>query len=492
MSTARTTDTINARNLRLTGTKGGNMVDFNKSVLSNLKHPPILPFDAATKQYVDEHSAGFRVKEPVSLASTSADGQYNNATYVQSDPITDVNGGITYNITLTGIGTLILDGVLVLLEDRVLLKDFTDTNKNGIYKLTSYTTSPSIEWTFTREKNCILADDINGAYCYATAGVSNMNAAFLAVVTNVVNSPYTVANVWNSFRIGNPITLPDAGSGLKSTGNPIEKYEVDEKSNFNWSQGKHRFAGMSGFSVDVTATAENALTHDIILKTSTAEGSGIFPGNFKTDAPMNVTVADTKTWIQHATPKSNFEGEVCWQTSGYISTIDPSDTSLSSENYTYQGTSYLNINGPKLIAAILQDNEIDNNAVMTVQLQVRSVFYSNHLVNSKRRFFTSNIDTVIVMKGDGDIIDCTCPGEATTFTGDYLTSILKMDADNTPTYLHSTLSKDGNGKDLHVHLAYGSIVDKDSNNGVSLTEYFDKPWNVNSTVCALSVSVTQA
>ena len=36
MSTARTTDTINVRNLRLIGDEGKNNVDFNKNILHNL------------------------------------------------------------------------------------------------------------------------------------------------------------------------------------------------------------------------------------------------------------------------------------------------------------------------------------------------------------------------------------------------------------------------------------------------------------------------
>lgn len=81
-------------------------VDFGGQVLTNLGSP-LLPSDAANKAYVDSVAQGLDVKDSVRAASTAS-------------------------VDIAAPGTTI-DGVVLAVGDRVLLKDQTDGIENGIY-----------------------------------------------------------------------------------------------------------------------------------------------------------------------------------------------------------------------------------------------------------------------------------------------------------------------------------------------------------------------
>ena len=66
--------------------------------------------DAATKGYVDATAQGLDIKGSVRVATTDADG----------------------NIDLTTGGILTIDGVVLEVDDRVLVKNQTDSTENGI------------------------------------------------------------------------------------------------------------------------------------------------------------------------------------------------------------------------------------------------------------------------------------------------------------------------------------------------------------------------
>ena len=102
---------------------------------------PTLPLQAATKEYVDtiasagiHYHAPVRVESPINLNAT-----YNNGT-----------SGV--GATLTNAGTqvaLVIDGVTVATNDRVLVYEQTDQTQNGVYVVTD-TGSGSTNWVLTR------------------------------------------------------------------------------------------------------------------------------------------------------------------------------------------------------------------------------------------------------------------------------------------------------------------------------------------------------
>jgi hypothetical protein len=105
---------------------------------------PTLPLQAATKEYVDtiasagiHYHAPVRVESPINLSAT-----YNNGT-----------SGV--GATLTNAGTqvaLVIDGVTVAINDRVLIYTQTDQTQNGVYVVTN-TGSGSTNWVLTRSSD---------------------------------------------------------------------------------------------------------------------------------------------------------------------------------------------------------------------------------------------------------------------------------------------------------------------------------------------------
>jgi hypothetical protein len=109
-------------------------VNFGTNVLNNVATPTV-GHQAATKEYVDSVATGLGVKKPVK-ASTTAN---LTGAYVSSAG------------TITGTGALVVDGVAIntiqvggsggstitVEADRVLVRNQTNANENGIYELTT-------------------------------------------------------------------------------------------------------------------------------------------------------------------------------------------------------------------------------------------------------------------------------------------------------------------------------------------------------------------
>ena len=114
------------------GTMTGNLI---------LNANPTAALQSATKQYVDTiAAAGIHYHEPCRVETTAN----LNATYS--------NGSSGVGATLTNAGTqaaLVLDGVSVTTNDRVMVQDQTNKAHNGVYKVTTVG-SGSANWVLTR------------------------------------------------------------------------------------------------------------------------------------------------------------------------------------------------------------------------------------------------------------------------------------------------------------------------------------------------------
>ena len=99
---------------------------------------------AVTKTYVDDLiAAGIHYHTPVRVESPDSEGNLN-ATYD--------NGTSGVGATLTNAGTqaaLVIDGVTLVVNDRVLIYNQTDATENGIYTVTNVG-SASTNWVLTR------------------------------------------------------------------------------------------------------------------------------------------------------------------------------------------------------------------------------------------------------------------------------------------------------------------------------------------------------
>jgi hypothetical protein len=149
-----------------------------------LTDQPVVGTDAANKNYVDAVAAGLSWKNSVKAATT------------------------TY-ITLSGTQTV--DAVVLVAEDRVLVKNQTLPYQNGIYVVKAGAWVRSADMDATTPLN-----EFNGAGTLVTGGTTYDNTAW--TVTSTVNVVDNSDVTWAQFNGAAGIT---AGTGLTLTGNTI-------------------------------------------------------------------------------------------------------------------------------------------------------------------------------------------------------------------------------------------------------------------------------
>lgn len=131
---------------------------------------PVTAFEAATKQYVDAVVAGLTYKSACVAATTG------NLTAVYN------NGSSGVGATLTNSGTqaaFATDGITPSVSDRILVKNQTNTEENGIYVLTD-AGSGATDWVLTRATDYDIIGEINaGDFLVVTSGTTYANTSFI-------------------------------------------------------------------------------------------------------------------------------------------------------------------------------------------------------------------------------------------------------------------------------------------------------------------------
>ena len=152
---------------------------------------PTADGDAATKAYVDGVAQGLDIKDSVKVATTA-------------------------NITLSGTQTI--DGVGILADDRVLVKDQSTGSENGIYLCKA--------GAWARTTDFAVGEDEAGAFTFVEQGTSQADAGF--VCTNNAGSGIVGTNalVFSQFSGAGSIS---AGDALTKSGNTLN-VAVDDSS----------------------------------------------------------------------------------------------------------------------------------------------------------------------------------------------------------------------------------------------------------------------
>ena len=294
---------------------------FSGSVTLNAD--PTSGLQAATKQYVDTiAAAGLHYHDPVrvekegNLAAT-----YNNGT-----------AGV--GATLTNSGTqeaLVIDGVTLSVNDRVLIYEQTDATQNGIYDVTD-TGSASTNWVLTRSSDA----DSYGPSDPDSLGQGDaffvQEGALGAGETYVMNTEGTITfgttNI--TFVQISSAQIYTGGTGISISGSEISSDITLAEVTAN---GATTTANVTFGNITGNTLVSNSITYP------TADGS---PGAFiKTDGSGNLSFATALT----ATP-----------------TLDAVTTA---GNNTANSITVGNINASDVSCNALTSNGIDDNATST-------------------------------------------------------------------------------------------------------------------------------
>ena len=213
---------VTGGNISTVGTVAANIltVSANASISGNLNMNsqnitslanPVDPQDAVTKTYVDTLVASgihfhepVRVESPINLVAT-----YNNGT-----------AGV--GATLTNSGTqaaLVIDGITMLVADRVLIYEQTDETQNGIY-VVSDVGSASTNWILTRATDAdtyvinSAAGLSEGSSVYVQEGVTGAGELYTCNTTGVIT--FGTTNI--TFVQISSAQIYSAGAGLALAG----------------------------------------------------------------------------------------------------------------------------------------------------------------------------------------------------------------------------------------------------------------------------------
>jgi|11BtaG_2_1085332.scaffolds.fasta_scaffold02448_5 hypothetical protein len=156
------------------------------------------------KSYVDAVANGLDVKKSVRVSSTAdLSATYNNS-----------NG----TLTATSNGAISIDGVTLVANDRVLVKDQTDSSENGFYKVTTVG-SGSQAFVLTRTPDADDADELTGgAFTFVEEGTANADNGYVASH----NGTPTLGTDDITFEQFSGAGQISAGAGLTKTGNTID------------------------------------------------------------------------------------------------------------------------------------------------------------------------------------------------------------------------------------------------------------------------------
>lgn len=163
------------------------------------------------KTYVDSVANGLDVKASVRVATTAnLSANYNNA---------------AGTLTATSNGAIVIDGVTLSLNDRVLVKNQSVAAQNGFYKVTT-TGSGSAVFVLTRTPDADAASELtSGAFTFTEEGTANADNGYVLSTNGTITLGTTSIN-FEQFSGAGQIS---AGNGLTKSGNTIDAVGTADK-----------------------------------------------------------------------------------------------------------------------------------------------------------------------------------------------------------------------------------------------------------------------
>ena len=280
---------------------GGNLNMNSKNIVSLAE--PQNAQDAATKNYVDSVASGLDPKASVNVATTAglAAYTYNNGT-----------SGVGATITANANGALTIDGVAVATNNRVLVKNETNSNTpyNGIYVVTN-TGSAGAPFVLTRSTDFDTGSEIPSAFTFVEDGSTQADTGWVCTTSSPVTVGTTNIN-WAQFSGAGSYT---AGTGLTLTGTTFS---------INTAQPTVTSVGtLTALSVSGNANVGNVGTSSLTVTGTTSLGA---VGN------VSITGGSNGQYLQ-----TNGSGSLSWQT------ISTSSITNGNSNVTVVANANVNI-----------------------------------------------------------------------------------------------------------------------------------------------------
>ena len=172
---------------------------------------PTQALHAASKQYVDTLvAAGIHYHQPVRVESPiNLNATYNNGT-----------AGVGATLTNAGTqGALVIDGVTMVVDDRVLIYEQTTATQNGVYVVTDVG-SGATNWVLTRsdDANTYVIDSADGlsegSSVYVQEGTTGAGELYTCNTAGVIT--FGTTNI--SFTQISSAQIYSAGAGLSLSG----------------------------------------------------------------------------------------------------------------------------------------------------------------------------------------------------------------------------------------------------------------------------------
>jgi len=170
---------------------------------------PTVAQDAATKAYVDSVAQGLTVHSPVRLATADV-----------LPACTPSGSQVGKTLTADANGALSIDGVAVVIGDRILIKNQVAGADNGIYVVTAVgdVSNPFILTRATDFDGSPASEVVAGSFFFVEVGNTLADAGFVLSTNNPITID-TTALEFSQFSGAGQIL---AGNGLTKTGNTLD------------------------------------------------------------------------------------------------------------------------------------------------------------------------------------------------------------------------------------------------------------------------------
>jgi len=242
---------------------------------------PTQATDAATKGYVDAVKQALDIKDSVRVATTAN--------------LTATASGTGAGKTLTNSGTqaaLTIDSIVLVVGNRVLVKDQTTQSDNGIYTVTAVG-SASVNWVLTRATdadNSPTGEVTPGMFTFVEEGTVGADNGYVLTTDGTVTIDTTALTFVQFSGAGSVI----AGDGLTKSGNTLNVVGTTNRILVNADSIDISSSYVGQSSITTLGTITTGTWNGSVIG-ATYGGTGINNGSYTITLGGNISTAGSLT-----------------------------------------------------------------------------------------------------------------------------------------------------------------------------------------------------